>query len=86
LLPWLWHDQSNESKPGRVVLCIANLADHEAQGKIEIPQWLRPMSSLNWKNLWSDEAFAMPTDQWDSGWWTLYAQGSQVFVLESVGQ
>jgi hypothetical protein len=86
LLAWLWHDQSNESKPGRVVLCIANLADHEAQGKIEIPKWLRPMSSLAWKNIWSDEAFAMPTDQWDSGWWTLYAQGSQVFVLESVGQ
>jgi len=41
---------------------------------------------LAWKNIWSDEAFAMPTDQWDSGWWTLYAQGSQVFVLESVGQ
>jgi hypothetical protein len=25
----------------------------------------------------------MPAEQWDSGWWTLYAQGSQVIVVQS---
>lgn len=85
LLAWLWQEPNNEGQQGRVVMCIANMAEHEVQGKIEIPQWLQPLSGISWKNLWSDEAFSMPTDQWDSGWWTLYAQGSQVLVLEPLG-
>lgn len=85
LLAWLWKEQNTDGKPSRVVMCIANLADHEAQGKIEIPLWLGPSSNVAWKNLWNDEIFQMPTDQWDSGWWTFYAQGSQVLVLEPLG-
>ena len=85
LLAWLWKEQNTDGKPSRVVMCIANLADHEAQGKIEIPMWLGPSSNVAWKNLWNDETFQMPTDQWNSGWWTFYAQGSQVLVLEQLG-
>ena len=79
LLAWLWKDSTTD----RVVMCIVNLAEHEAQGRIGIPEWLRPMSAACWRNVWSDEDFTMPANQWDSGWWTMYAQGSQVFVVQS---
>jgi hypothetical protein len=79
LLAWLWKDSTTD----RVVMCIVNLAEHEAQGRIGIPEWLRPMSAASWRNVWSDEDFSMPAEQWDSGWWTLYAQGSQVIVVQS---
>ena len=60
---------------------MVNLAEHEAQGRIHIPEWLRDKSTDTWKNLWSDEPFEMPSDQWDAGWWTLHAQGSQIIVV-----
>lgn len=82
-LAWLWKERALSGPSDRVVMCIVNLAEHEAQCKIEIPNWLRPMSKSPWRNLWTDEIFEMPTDQWSSGWWTLFAQGSQVFVLEA---
>jgi hypothetical protein len=82
LIAWLWKEKSsNTSLPGRVVLCIANMADHDAQGRIEIPEWLRSCSGHKWRNLWTETPFDMPADQWDSGWWTLYAHGAQVFVV-----
>jgi glycosidase len=77
LLSWVWHEPQSR----RVVVCVVNLAEHEAQGRIHIPEWLRDKSTDTWKNLWSDEPFEMPSDQWDAGWWTLHAQGSQIIVV-----
>lgn len=81
LLAWTWRENAVDGTVSRVMMCIVNLAEHEAQGRIWIPEWLRPMSVATWLNRWSDEAFFMPRDQWENGWWTLYAQGSQVFVV-----
>ena len=76
LVAWYWRDAA-----GRVALCIVNLAGHEAQGKIHLPQWLQHLSARSWRNDWSDEGFSMPAEQWHQGAWTLFAQPSQVFVL-----
>lgn len=76
LLAWRWR------LADRVVLCIANLADHEAQGKIHIPAALRPLASRQWKNIWTGDDFDMPANDWQQGVWTLFAQPSQVFVVE----
>jgi hypothetical protein len=73
---WYWRDAA-----GRVALCIVNLAGHEAQGKIHLPQWLQQLSARSWRNDWSDEVFSMPAEPWHQGAWTLFAQPSQVFVL-----
>jgi len=83
LSAWLWKETACQGKPQRVVLCIVNFADHEAQCKIEIPPWLTVWSSANWHNLWTDEPFLMPSDQWESRWWTFFAQGNQVLVVQS---
>jgi glycosidase len=79
LLAWVWH----ESNTGQVVVCAVNMADHDAQGRIQIPEWLGAKSTDTWKNLWSDESFEMPQDQWAQGSWTLYAQASQIFVVSN---
>jgi len=84
LLAWLWRENSSDSLPGRVMLCVVNLADHDAQCRIRIPEWLGTLAGQNWRNVWSDEPFDIPADQWDSGWWTLYAQASQVFVVQGI--
>lgn len=76
LMAWTWR-----SSPHDVVLCVVNLADHEAQGCLELPQWLQPLSNGAWSNLWTDTAFTMPEDQWRQGRWTLFAQPAQVFVI-----
>ena len=78
LVAWTWKDSA-----GRIVLCIVNLADHEAQGTILIPDWLRAGAERSWVNRWTGDDFQMPTEDWGRGAWTLYAQPSQVFVVES---
>lgn len=77
LIAWSWREAL-----GRVVVCIVNLADHEAQGTIHLPSWLQPLASRRWTNRWTNQAFTMPAEQWQEGRWTLYAQASQVFVIE----
>jgi len=77
LVAWSWREAL-----GRVVVCIVNLADHEAQGTIHLPTWLQPLAARSWVNRWTNDAFSMPTDQWQKGCWTLFTQASQVFVLE----
>jgi len=77
LIAWSWREAL-----GRVVVCIVNLADHEAQGTIHLPNWLQPLAARSWVNRWTNDAFSMPTDQWQQGRWTLFTQASQVFVLE----
>ena len=76
LLAWHWR------LADRVVLCIANLADHDAQGKIHIPAMLQSLASRQWKNIWTGDHFNMPVNDWHQGFWTLFAQPSQVFVVE----
>lgn len=76
LIAWTWR------MADRVVLCIVNLADHEAQGKIHLPTVLRPLANRPWKNIWTGDDFTMPSTDWQQGAWTLFAQPSQVFVLE----
>ena len=82
LLAWIWKEAAAVGKAPRLVMCIVNLAEHEAQCKIAIPEWLRSFSGANWQDLWSDASFSMPSDQWNSGWWTFFAQGYQVHVIE----
>ena len=77
LLAWVW--RRGESQ---ITMCIVNLADHEAQGTVVLPQWLRPFASGNWVNRWTDAPFEMPVEHWLTGEWTVFMQVSQVIVAE----
>ena len=94
LVAWVWKSQST----ARIMLCVVNLAVHEAQGNIAIPEWLREFRSRTWVDRWpadqelGNEAsrvasteFAIPQSQWSDGEWTFFATGSQVIVVECIG-
>lgn len=78
LLAWVWRTTDTS----RVVVCVVNLAEHEAQGRVHLPQWLQPLVAGPWVNRWTNAPFEMPSEQWSTGEWTVFMQGSQVIVAE----
>ena len=94
LVAWVWKSPATS----RIMLCIVNLAEHEAQGTIAIPEWLRDFRSRSWINHWpidpksdadmdkvASAQFVIPQSQWSDGEWTFFAAGSQVIVAECIG-
>lgn len=81
LLAWVWYRGVTN-----VAFCVVNLADHEAQGTVVLPKWLHPLAPENWMNLWTDEPFEMPLDQWQNGEWTVFMQRSQVIIAEYISK